>query len=126
MPPGPIEGSCLPSPTAISFAPERSTSSVRRVEAGVVGHPGLIEEDRRVRVDVDAPRLCAGDERVERERLPGQGGTVRAEPLGGGPGDSDPDRAVAGVLLGAGGGVDHDTLPGAGGADEDRARARDR
>ena len=28
MPPGPIEGSCLPSPTAISFAPERSTSSV--------------------------------------------------------------------------------------------------
>ena len=29
MPPGPIDGSCLPSPTAISFAPERSTSSVR-------------------------------------------------------------------------------------------------
>jgi hypothetical protein len=28
MPPGPIEGSCLPSPTAISFAPERSISSV--------------------------------------------------------------------------------------------------
>ena len=28
MPPGPIEGSCLPSPTAMSFAPERSTSSV--------------------------------------------------------------------------------------------------
>ncbi len=29
MPPGPIDGSCLASPTAISFAPERSTSSVR-------------------------------------------------------------------------------------------------
>ena len=29
MPPGPIEGSCLPSPTATSFAPERSIRSVR-------------------------------------------------------------------------------------------------
>jgi hypothetical protein len=28
MPPGPIDGSCLPSPTAMSFAPECSTSSV--------------------------------------------------------------------------------------------------
>ena len=29
MPPGPIEGSCLPSPTATSFAPERAIRSVR-------------------------------------------------------------------------------------------------
>ena len=31
-----------------------------------------------------------------------------------------PERLMAGVLLGAGGGVDHDALAGAGGTDKDR------
>ena len=34
------------------------------------------------------------------------------------------DRVVAGVLLGASGRVDHDALPGPGGADEHRERAQ--
>ena len=76
--------------------------------------------------DVDGPRVRAGDQRVERERLPGERGAVGAEPLGGGPGHGDPDRLAAGVLLGACGGVDHDALPGPGRADEDRERARGR
>ena len=58
--------------------------------------------------------------------LPGERGAVGAEALGGGPGHGDPDRLVAGVLLRAGGGVDHDALAGPGGADEDRERARGR
>jgi hypothetical protein len=47
-----------------------------------------------------------------------------AEPLRGRAGHGDPERAVAGHLLGAGRGVDHHALAGAGGADEDRAALR--
>ncbi len=52
---------------------------------------------------------------------PASAGTVAAEPLRGGPGHRDPQRLMAGELLGAGGGVDHNALAGACGPDEDRA-----
>ena len=92
----------------------------QRVEALVVDHPGLVQDDRRVPADVDGARVRAGDQRVQSECLSGERGAVRAEPLCGGPGHGDPDRLAAGVLLGAGGGVDHYTLAGPGGADEHR------
>jgi hypothetical protein len=69
---------------------------------------------------VELAALDAGDERVERQRLPGERGAVLAEALRGGTGHRDPQRLVADVLLGAGGGVDDDALAGAGGSDEDR------
>lgn len=46
--------------------------------------------------------------------------TVGAQSLGGGPGDGDPESFPSGQLLRAGGRVDHDALPGAGGADDRR------
>ena len=52
--------------------------------------------------------------------MAGERGAVLAEALRGGPGHRDPQRLVAGVLLGSGGGVDDDALAGAGGPDEDR------
>ncbi len=82
--------------------------------------PGLVEVDRRVRVDGELAALDARDERVEGERVPGERGAVLAEALRGGPGHRDPERLVADVLLGSGGGVDDDALAGAGGSDEDR------
>ena len=69
---------------------------------------------------VEVPVLGARDQRVQGERVPGEGGAVGAEALGGGAGHGDPDRLAAGVLLGARGGVDHDALAGPGGADQDR------
>ena len=92
----------------------------QRVEALVVDHPRLVQDYCRVPADVDGPRVRAGDQRVEGECLPGQRGAVGAEPLCGGPGHGDPDRLSPGGLLRTGGGVDHDSLAGPGGADEDR------
>ena len=66
------------------------------------------------------PCLRPGDERVERERPSGERGAVLAEALRGRAGHRDPERGVAGELLGAGGGVDHHALACARWADEDR------
>ena len=90
------------------------------VQALVVDHPRLVQDDRRVPAHVDGPRVRAGDQRVQGECLPGQRGAVRAEALGGGAGYGDPDRLAPGVLLRAGGGVDHHSLAGPGWADEHR------
>jgi len=90
------------------------------VQALVVDHPRLVQDYCRVPADVDAPRVCAGYQRVQSECLSSQCGAVGAEPLCGGTGYGDPDRLVPGLLLRAGGGVDHDSLAGPGGADEDR------
>lgn len=84
-------------------------------------HPSLIEINRRSVVDVEPALLHARHERIQRERLPSKRRTVIAEALCGGPRDSDSQRAVAGVLLGACGSVDHHALAGPGGADKDRA-----
>jgi hypothetical protein len=86
----------------------------------VVGHPGLIEDHRRIRADMNAPRCSARDERVQRHRLARQCGTVGAEALSGGPGDGHSDHLVTGELLSADGRVDHDALPGSRRADEHR------
>jgi hypothetical protein len=80
----------------------------------------LIEDDRGVVAYVDGRGVCAGDQRVKGECLSGERGAVGAEPLGRGTGHGDPDRFPPGVLLRACGGVDHYSLAGAGGADEDR------
>ncbi len=90
------------------------------VEAIGVTHTSLIEVDRRRLVDLQLSAVYAGDERVEGERLSFERGAVLAEPLRGGARDGDPERAAAGELLGARGGVDHDALAGARGADENR------
>ena len=89
-------------------------------EAVGVGHARLVEVDRRVRVDGELAALDARDERVEGQGSPGERGAVLAEALRGGPGHRDPQRLIADVLLGSGGGVDDDALAGAGGSDEDR------
>ncbi len=86
----------------------------------MVDHPRLVQDHCRVAAHVDGPRVCAGDQRVQGECLSGERGAVGAEALCGGPGDGDSDRVSPGVLLCAGGGVDHDSLAGPGGADEDR------
>jgi len=52
------------------------------IKALVVDHPSLIQDHRRVTAHVDSPRVRAGDQRVEGECLPGEGGAVGAEPLG--------------------------------------------
>ena len=65
--------------------------------------------------------LDARDERVERQRLSGERGTVAAETLRRRPGHRDAQRLMARELLGPGGGVDHHALAGPGGPDEDRA-----
>ncbi len=53
------------------------------IEPVGVGHARLIEVDRAVLADGELAALDARDERVERERLPGEGGAVLAEALGG-------------------------------------------
>ena len=88
------------------------------VEAVVVGHSRLVEEDRRGAVDLDAPGARARHERVEGECSPGERWAVGTETLRGAAGYRDPEDRPAGVLLGTSGSVDHDSLPGAGGADE--------
>ncbi len=85
----------------------------------MIDHPGLVQDDCCVPVDLDCPGVGAGDQGVERERVSSEGRAVCSKALGRRPGHSDADRAVAGVLLGASGGVDHDALPGSGRADED-------
>ncbi len=73
-----------------------------------------------MRVDVELAALHAGDERVKSQGMAGERGTVLTEALRGGAGDRDPQGLITDVLLGSGGGVDHDALAGAGGTDEDR------
>jgi len=90
------------------------------VQAAGVGHAGLVEEDRGVRVEREPAVLDPVGERVERERLPGERGAVLAETLCGRAGHGDSERLVSGELLGAGRGVDDDSLAGTGRADEDR------
>ena len=119
MPPAPIEGSCAASPIVDELRACALDDLGEPVEPVGVGHAGLVEVDRRVPVDVELPALDTGHERVERERLPGERGAVLAESLRGGARDGDPEGLVAGELLGARGGVDHDALAGAGGADQD-------
>ncbi len=94
------------------------------IEASVIDHPGLVQDDRRVPADLDYPRVCAGDERVEGDCLSGERWAVSSQALSCRPGYGYADRVVAGVLLGACGGVDHDALPSAGGADEDSKALR--
>jgi hypothetical protein len=53
------------------------------VEAVVVCHPGLVKEDRRGRVDVQASLVRASDDRVQGQCVSGECWTVVAEPLGG-------------------------------------------
>jgi hypothetical protein len=72
-----------------------------RVQPFVIGHAGLVEEDRRVGADVDRARVCSCDERVEGERASGERRAVRSQALGGRARDGDPDRLPSGVLLGA-------------------------
>ena len=55
---------------------------------------------------------------------PASAGLADAEALGGGPGHGDTEHLTPGDLLGPCGGVDHDTLPGSGGADQDREALR--
>ncbi|HTA96718.1 MAG TPA: hypothetical protein VK730_03645 [Solirubrobacteraceae bacterium] len=53
-----------------------------RVEAFVVNHSRLIEDDRCVGPNIDTPGVCSGGERVERHRVPVECRTVGTEPLG--------------------------------------------
>ena len=96
MPPGPIEGSCLPSPTAISFAPERSISSVR----ASMRLWSTIPASSRITVvsgaDLEVPRVRTRDQRIEGQRAAVERGAVRPEPLGRGPRHGDPDHLAAG------------------------------
>ena len=57
MPPAPIEGSCAASPIATSFDPAVLDGFGEPAEPVGVGHAGLIEVDRRVRVDVELAAL---------------------------------------------------------------------
>ncbi len=90
------------------------------VEPVGVGHPGLVEVDRRVRIDVDLAVLDTRHERVDTEHPLGERRAISAETLGRRPRHGNTEGLMAAVLLGAGGGVDHDTLAGARWPDEDR------
>ena len=91
----------------------------QRIEPRVIDHPRLVQDDRRVPVDLDYSRVCAGDQSVERERVSSEGRAVRSKALGCRPGYGYTDRVMAGLLLGVSSSVDHDALPGSGRADED-------
>ena len=69
------------------------------IEALVVDHPSLVEDDRRVRTNMDGPGVCSGGKRVERERAPLERRTVGSEPLGSRARDGDPDCFAACQLL---------------------------
>ncbi len=71
-------------------------------------------------VDVELPVAGAVYESIQCKGLLCEGGAVLAEALCGGAGDGDAEGLVAGVLLGAGGGVNDDTLACARGSNEDR------
>ena len=117
---GPDRGELLAVTDSDQLRPGALHELGQGIEALVVDHPSLVQDDRRVPAHVDGPRVCAGDQRVQGECLSGERGAVRAEPLCCGAGHGDPDRLAPGVLLRAGGGVDHHSLAGPGWADEDR------
>jgi Phage integrase family len=79
----------------------------------VVDHPGLVEDDRRVRTDMDDPGVCPCGERVSLECW-----AVGSQPLGCGARDGDPDGFAACQLLCSCCGVDDDALPCSRRADE--------
>ena len=92
-----------------------------RVEAVGVGHARLVEEDRRVPADVRSwPRSTRATSASSVSVCPASAGLSWPRRSAVEPETATPRVSVAGVLLGAGGGVDHDALAGAGGADEDR------
>jgi hypothetical protein len=76
----------------------------------MIDHACLVEDDRRLRTDVDAPSVRAGGESVERQRIPLERRTVSAKPLSCRTGDCDPDCFAACQLLRSCRGVDDDTL----------------
>ena len=77
-----------------------------------VAHAGLVVVDGRIAVQDEAVVFGAPDQGVDRERVALEGGAVVAEAFRGRTRDRDTEHLSAELLLGAGGGVDHDTLAG--------------
>ena len=120
MPPGADRGELCGVADRDELCPGALDDAVSRLEAVGVGHAGLVEVDRRVGADVERPCSTRAMSASTVKVLPASAGTVVAEALRGRPGHRDAEGLAAGVLLGAGGGVDHDALAGAGRSDEDR------
>ena len=119
MPPGPIEGSWRPSPTAISFAPERSISSV----SGSIRVWSTMPASSRITVvsgpTSSVPRFARATRASRVMVCPARAGLSAPSRSAVEPETAIPIISRPDLLLGACGGVDHDALPGAGGADQD-------
>jgi hypothetical protein len=89
-------------------------------ESAGIGHPGLVQIDRRVLPDDDPAVVRSRSECVHAERAAGQRWAIGPELLGGGPRHRDPDRFTASELLRPRCRVNHNTLPGARWADQNR------
>ena len=112
---GRSRGAGWPSPTAISFAPERSISSVR----ASMRLWSTIPASSRITVVSGPDARARPCPRVRPARpgsacCPARAGLSAPEPLGGRARDGDADHLASGGLLGACGRVDHDPLPGPG------------
>ena len=73
---------------------------------------------RRTGTNMDASDICAGGERVERQRIPLERRAVASQPLGCGARDGDPDGFASRQLLRSCRSVDDDALPRSCRADE--------
>src|SRR5579875_2371494 len=72
----------------------------QRLKSPGVGHPRLIEVHARALGDLDAPRLCPRQQRVDGHRPPEERWAVQPEPLGRRSGDRHADRLAAREQLG--------------------------
>jgi hypothetical protein len=124
MPPGADRGELLAVTDGDQLRPGALHEPGQGVQALVVDHAGLVQDDRGVHAYVDGPRVRTGNQGVQGECPPGKRGAVSPESLCGGAGYGDPDSLAPGVLLRACGSVDHHTLAGPGGADEHRGALR--
>ena len=123
MPPAPIDGSCA----AVADRDELCAGSLddlgETVKARCVRHASLVEIDRRVLIDSQRPCSTRAMSASMVNVLSASAGLSRPRRSRRRTRHRDTERLMAGELLGARGGVDHDALAGAGRPDRTAPRS---